>query len=189
MRHRNQGLRKRCGCLPKKWSKCTHTWHFNFQWKGANYRLSLDRECGRHIETKTEAEAQADRLRLAIREGRHGDPGGPTSLDELTFGQFANVWEERRGKELVRPKDNRYRLDKIAAFVLLGTRPPIAFGDKSLGAITTDDVEAFRDARKAAGLSPVTVNHDLKLLRKMFNWGLGAQPEIVCGPGASRRRL
>ena len=27
-------------------------------------------------------------------------------------------------------------------------------------------------AGKAEGLSPVTVNHDLKLLRKMFNWGL-----------------
>ena len=32
--------------------------------------------------------------------------------------------------------------------------------------------EAFRDERRAAGLSPVTVNHDLKLLRKMFNWGI-----------------
>ena len=38
------------------------------------------------------------------------------------------------------------------------------FGDKPVDAITTDDVEAFRDARKAAGLSPVAVNHDLKLL-------------------------
>lgn len=36
----------------------------------------------------------------------------------------------------------------------------------------TEDIERFRDARKAAGLSPVTVNHDLKLLRKMFNWGI-----------------
>ena len=45
-------------------------------------------------------------------------------------------------------------------------------GDKPLDAITTDDVEAFRDSRKAAGRSAVTVNHDLKLLRKMFNWGI-----------------
>ena len=171
-RHRNHGLRKRCGCPRAKWTKCPHGWHFNFRWKGVSHRLSLDRECGRHVETKTEAQAEADRIRLAIREGQYGDPGRPATLDELTFVQFADVWEERRGKELVRPKDNRYRLDKIAAFVLPGTRPPMAFGDKSLGAITTDDVEAFRDARKGAGLSPVTVNHDLKLLRKMFNWGI-----------------
>jgi integrase len=38
--------------------------------------------------------------------------------------------------------------------------------------VTTGDVEAFRDARKGEGLSAVTINHDLKLLRKMFNWGI-----------------
>ena len=172
VRQRNHGLRKRCGCPRAKWSKCSHGWHFNYRWKGVNHRLSLDRECGRHIESKTEAQQEAERLRLAIREGRYGDPGRPASLDQLTFAQFAKVWEERKGKELVRPRDNRYRLDKIEAFILPGTRPPFTFGDKPLGAITTDDIEAFRDARKAAGLSPVTVNHDLKLLRKMLNWGI-----------------
>jgi integrase len=73
---------------------------------------------------------------------------------------------------LVRPRDNEYRLDKIAAFVLPGTTPPLTLGERALKDITTDDIEAFRDARKAAGLSAVTVNHDLKLLRKMFNWGI-----------------
>ena len=69
-------------------------------------------------------------------------------------------------------RDNRYRLDKICTFVLTAGGPSVAFGDKHLDAITTDDVEAFRDARKATGLCAVTVNHDLKLLRKMFNWGI-----------------
>ena len=45
-------------------------------------------------------------------------------------------------------------------------------GDKPLAAITTEDIEAFRDWRKTNGLSPVAVNHDLKLLRKMFNWSI-----------------
>ena len=48
----------------------------------------------------------------------------------------------------------------------------LTFGDKPLEQITTDDIEAFRDARKAAGLSAVAVNHDLKLLRTMFNWAV-----------------
>jgi integrase len=47
-----------------------------------------------------------------------------------------------------------------------------AFGDKPLSSITADDIELFRAARKAEGLSAVTVNHDLKLLRKMFNWAI-----------------
>ena len=74
------------------------------------------------------------------------------------------------------------------------------FGDKPVDAITTDDVEAFRDARKAAGLSPVTVNHDLKLLRKMLNWGIrkgylqktpfkiGTEPAITLQKEATRDR-
>ena len=41
-----------------------------------------------------------------------------------------------------------------------------------LSSITTEDIGAFRPARKAEGLSAVTVNHDLKLLRKMLNWGI-----------------
>jgi hypothetical protein len=38
--------------------------------------------------------------------------------------------------------------------------------------ISTGDIEALRDARIAKGLSAYTINHDLKLLRKMFNWGI-----------------
>ena len=82
------------------------------------------------------------------------------------------MWQERRGKELVRPEDNRCRLDKIEAFVLPGSKPHATFGEKPLRDLTTDDIEAFKDARQGQGLSAVTVNHDLKLLRKMLNWGI-----------------
>ena len=171
-RQRNHGLRKRCGCPRAKWPKCSHGWHFNFRCKGVNHRLSLDRECGRHIGSKTEATAEAERLRLAIREGRHGDPDRPASLDELTFTQFATVWEERRGRELANAYDNKHRLQKMCSFQLPGASPPTTFGQKPLTSITTDDVEAYRDHRKSQRLSTVTVNHDLRLLRKMFNWGI-----------------
>ena len=167
-RHRNRGLRKRCGCPHTKWPKCPHGWHFNFSWKGASYRLSLDRECGRHIDSKTEAETEADRLRGEIRDGVFGTP----VVRALSFRQFADVWRERQGSRLANPHYDRYRLKRINGFTLPATSPPVTFGDKPLDAITTDDIEAFRDARKAAGRSAVTVNHDLKLLRKMFNWGI-----------------
>ena len=170
MRQRNHGLRKRCGCPRAKWPKCSHGWHFNFRWKGVNHRLSLDRECSRHIQTKTEAQQEADRLRLAIREGRYGDSSRLASLDNLTFADFAKVWEERRGRELANAYDNKHRLKKVCAFRLPGET---TFGQKPLASVTTDDIEAYRDYRKAQGLSAVTVNHDLRLLRKMFNWGLG----------------
>ena len=175
--HRNRGLRKRCECPRKNWAKCPHPWHFNFKWKGEHHRLSLDREVGHSITNKTDAEKEADRIRTAIREGRfrrqqNVESSPPQSNDaKLSFRQFAEVWQTKRGAELVRPKDNDYRIEKVNAFVL-PEQPPVSFGDKPLSAITTDDIEAFRAARKAEGLSTVTVNHDLKLLRKMFNWAI-----------------
>jgi integrase len=134
------------------------------------YRLSLDAECGRHVSSKTEALEEADRIRAAIVAGTfRAQTPAPAAVPALTFRAFAEVWKERRGYQLVRPRDNEYRLAKIAAFILPGGE---TFADKPLSQIRTDDIDAFRDARKAAGLSACTVNHDLKLLRKMFNWAI-----------------
>jgi integrase len=170
-RNRNRGVRKRCECPRNTWAKCAHGWYFNFKWKEVHYRLSLDREIGRRIEGRADAEAEADRIRNKIRDGTFRTQV-PERPQVLTFDAFGRIWRERRGVHLVRPRDNEYRLNKIKAFVLPATDPPLTLGEKSLPAITTDDIEAFRDARKGEGLSSVTVNHDLKLLRKMFNWGI-----------------
>ena len=48
----------------------------------------------------------------------------------------------------------------------------MTFGQKLATAITIGDIEAYRAARKQQRRSAVTINHDLKLLRKMFNWGI-----------------
>ena len=177
-KHRNRGLRKRCECPRGSWAKCPHPWHFNFKWKGEHYRFSLDREVGHPVTNKTEAEKEADRLRTAIREGRFrqqpveaSQAETASAQAEMTFRQFAEEWRIARGTLLVNAKDNEYRIKTANLFVLAGP-PPTALGDKSLSSITTEDIEAFRAARKAGGLSAVTVNHDLKLLRKMFNWGI-----------------
>ena len=130
MRHRNEGLRKRCPCPRNRWPKCPHPWHFNFKWKEVHYRLSLDRETGRRITSKTEAQREADRIRHAVREGGLRS-NVPTSA--LTFRQFADIWKERRGSQLVRPRDNSCRLEKISAFVLPGMSPPVSLGDRPFG--------------------------------------------------------
>ena len=64
---RNKGLRKLCRCARRNWAKCSHAWYFNFAWQGKGYRFSLDRHVGRHIDSKSEAEALADSIRVAIR--------------------------------------------------------------------------------------------------------------------------
>jgi integrase len=174
---RNFGVRKVCACPRRRQAKCPHPWHFNFAWKGRAYRFSLDRHVGRHVESRSDAEALADQLRTAIRSGEFGasraDVGVPgPGPDILTFREFAELWAQRRGYQLARPRDNDYRLKLINAFGIPGSDPPVTFGDKPAVSITTGDIEAYRHHRRSSGLSAVTSNHDLKLLRKMFAWGV-----------------
>lgn len=172
------GLFKRCDCSERKWKDCSHAWWFGFQWNGDEQRHSLHKLEGKprsYVMPRDEAETLRDKYRQQIKAGTFKPPTrtpSPATVDVMTFAKFAGIWNERVGKHLVRPRDNDYRLAKVKAFVLPGTNPPLTFGDKPLKDITTDDIEAYRDARKATGLSAVTVNHDLKLLRKMFRWGV-----------------
>jgi len=174
---RNDGLRKVCCCGRHKWAKCPHPWHFSFQWEGEHYRFSLDRHVGKKL-TKSEADIEAERLRTAIRAGEfqaaQARAQQPKPQQDLltTFRQFADDWRARRGYQLVNPGDNDCRLKLICAFVLPGTEPPMTFGDKPVAEITTGDIEAYRHHRRMQKRSAVTINHDLKLLRKMFTWGV-----------------
>jgi hypothetical protein len=94
-RRRHAGIRKVCKCSRRQRSKCPHPWHFNFRWQGEDYRFSLECRIGRIVRTesgkwrrdiaslgeriisKTEADAEADRLRTAIRSGEFIDSGLP----------------------------------------------------------------------------------------------------------------
>ena len=67
-RRRNDGLTKRCDCRRRDWAKCGHPWHLAFMWQRQHYRLSL----GSKITSKTEAKAEADRIRDQIRAGTYG---------------------------------------------------------------------------------------------------------------------
>ena len=50
----NKGLRKLCACERRVWAKCSHSWYFNFAWKGRHYRFSLDRYYGRKMDFSLE---------------------------------------------------------------------------------------------------------------------------------------
>ena len=78
-------------------------------------------------------------------------------------------WKKKRGYQLVRFRDHDYRLKKICEFVAPDGGQ---FGHLKISIITTGHTRGFRHARRLSGISPVTINHDLKLLRKMFNCGV-----------------
>lgn len=51
--------------------------------------------------------------------------------------------------------------------------------DTRIGMISSADVQAFRDARRAAGLSALTVNHDLTALGQVWAWARKQVPPLV----------
>lgn len=149
-RRRNDGLRKICDCRPVNWPRCPHSWHFNFFHGGRAYRLSLDRELGRRIRSKTEAEAGADRLRTNIRNGQFrakvvaADPA-PT-LEQLGQLYFAKQ-RSRSGDPL--PMSERHRWNLLLRTSIgrpNGTETRI--GAIAVGALTNHDVEAFQEVHR-----------------------------------------
>jgi integrase len=171
-RHRNNGLRKGCDCPRRAWAKCRHPWHFNFKPRGGkDYRLSLDRYLGRHVDSKSEAEAEAEKIRTAIREGRFGT-AAPV-LDQLTMKQLLDSYVKRyvdveRGP---RGRDARYSVGTITRVEIERADGRCApFGEWLVRDVTTDTIERFREARRHGGI--VAANRDLAFLRAAFNWAI-----------------
>ena len=112
-RHRNDGLRKVCGCSRRHWAKCEHSWRFNFRYrKGKHHRISLDHHAGKHL-SKAEAKTLANDLRAAIQNGDY-PPAAPTPAAtpmEITFAKLGTLWMEREREERIADwKSDRSRL-------------------------------------------------------------------------------
>ena len=167
------GLRKRCGCARREWSRCKHPWHLAVQWKGTRYRISLDQYVGRQLKGKTDAETEADRIRAAIRAGTFSDQPPVQQLataDGIPVDAYADIFLERyskaRGKKSWR--DDSYILKQIAGFTLAtGQR----FGSRLIGTITEDYVEACLQSLKDRGRAASTRNKYLQTFKAMSNWG------------------
>ena len=182
MRRRNRNLRKLCECAAARWGECPHPWHVNMQIAGRLYRCSLDKHLGKHVQGRRDAEGELRTIRQQIKDGvfRFGLPtpivGATEQAGILTFREIANKWLADAGKgggaRLVAVKDHTYRLNQVCAFIVPGTNPPRAFGVSPIDHLTASDIEAYRMARKAAAVSVVTRNHDMKLLRQVWNWAL-----------------
>jgi integrase len=128
---------------------------------------------GRRIESKGEAIQEAEKIRTLIRDGKfRAVEERPALAKPVTFSEFAEVWKAEKGVDLVGARDNSYRLETLKSYILPDTAPPLTFGEKPVRHITANDIEALRRWRKMDGRSAVTINHDVKLLRKMFNWGI-----------------
>ena len=153
----NGGLKKRCGCPRRQWSKCAHPWHFGFKSAGKEHRWSLHKVANKpagYWMSKSEAEGIRDRLRGKIREGTLIDAGAPSPAARLTFGDVVERYLERH----VRVPTRRPAAQKNMEWdlgVLRRAEVPAAGGTtvrlehKPLTTITKADVESVRDGRRA----------------------------------------
>jgi integrase len=182
MKRRNRNLRKCCACASTRWGECAHAWHVNLQVAGRLYRFSLDKHLGKHPKGRREAEAELSTIREKIKQGtfRLGQVAFVSEEGEtgagLSFRQVSDKWladpGRHGGARLVALNDHRYRLAQVCAFVVPGTNPPRTFGACKIAELTASDIEAYRLIRKATGVSVVTRNHDIKLLRQVWNWAM-----------------
>ena len=170
-RHRNDGLRKICGCPRRQWPKCRHAWHFSFKWDGQHYRFSLDRLLKRHVDSKTDAESAATNIKADIRAGHFGQPA---ARDEMTLRQLADTYLERyvAVERASTAQAFTWAMNTICRTVIPHpTGGNIPLGDWRLTDIVTDTIERFREVRRGQTGS-VGTNRNLGSLRALFNWAI-----------------
>ena len=99
-RHVNRGLFKRCDCPRRSWPKCQDAWWFAYKPRGRTkrYRISLDWQLDKHLESKTEAETEAGRIRAQIDDGTfrpRGEEPALTPRSAMTLAQLLAEYERR----------------------------------------------------------------------------------------------
>ena len=173
-RARHGGLKKRCGCLRRNWSECSHPWYFNFAWKGEHYRLNLDRLVGRDLKGKTDAKAEAERLRERIRAGdfRRDQEAADSATRPVTFESIGAVfierWSKARQKRSWRSDERRHA--QMAALLLPRGDKTVRLGSLPIASLTGDDLEVVLQGLRSRGLAANTYNHFRQHLRVVLTW-------------------
>lgn len=174
MRHRNFGIRKVCDCGRKRWPRCPHSWYFNFKPRGGPaYRFSLDAELRRHIDSKTEAETIATKLRAAILEGTFRREQQPRTAETpgsaVTVDAFVQVYVERVSQAIgkVSWKSDRSVLMNLVNHRIADGR---RLGDLPVTLVTEDEIEASYGSLVAAGRAASSRNHYVQLVKAAFRW-------------------
>lgn len=170
-RNRNPGVQKVCKCGHSKWPKCPHAWYFRFKPRGKpRWQLSLDVELGRHLETLTDAEREAARIRAAILAGtfqRRADaPPTLAAATGLTLDEFTPIYiaKAAQGAGKVTWTNDVSMLARLCAFQT--EQGPL--GGWKLSLITEDVLEAFY--RSLSGLAVSTRNQYAQILTASFRW-------------------
>ncbi len=155
---------------------CVHPWHFSFYWQGRHYRFSLDKKTGRKLNGRTDAEMEADLIRIAIRAGTFDVPA--TKVIALTMRSLADEYLRRYVR--LRKTDARALAYEQAiariceTFIAHPTRGPLALGAWPIADVVSDTIEQFREVRLLGGKGVVGTNRALGCLRALWSWAVRA---------------
>src|SRR5262245_31206054 len=129
---------KICAC--RNSLKCRHPWWFSITRRGVpRLRKSLDVVLERHIDSKTVAEHEAERLRAGVRDNTLSartrellglPPSATAVLSTLTMGQLLEMYRERYLRRTATGHKQVYQIRAITRIALTrpdGTTAP--FGD------------------------------------------------------------
>ncbi len=118
-------------------------WFYDFMYKGRRYRAVGGT-------TKTEALRAQEKIRSAVLDGEYDLK---RNAENPTIEAFAEKFLKRR-------EDTR----SYGRYVILVQHLLRRFKDRTLSAITAEDVEDYKGWRKAEGVKNATVNRDLACL-------------------------
>jgi integrase len=183
---------KICKCRDQV--KCRHPWWFSYRRPGEpRIRKSLDAVLEKHIEGKTIATQEAERLRIGIIDDTLPQRtrellGLPLSLapvlSTLTMAQLLEMYRERYLTRTATGKKQTYQIGAITRTTLPRPSGSAAqLGDWLVTDVTADTVERLREARTVRGVrtrdkgathvgGKTAANRDLQLLRAAFNWAI-----------------
>ena len=138
----------------KKWDAVNECWQRNQKKEKVPYP-----------HTKKHAEALLAERLSQLNKGEYLEPA------KMTFAEFQSLWMKKYaiGEGQIRAST----LNLYDGFFRNHLVP--AFGTQQLAIIGVEDIQGFKAKKTAAGLSPQTVKHLLRLLRQMLNhaidWG------------------
>lgn len=183
---------KICSCRDQV--KCRHAWWFSYKRPGIpRLRKSLELVLERRIDSKTIAEAEAERIRLAIvddtlpartRELLGLAPSTKPQREALTVAQLLEAYRTRHLARTATADRQTYQIGVVSRTVLErldGTSA--ALGAWLASDVTADTLERLREVRERPAIhtrergsnrvgGAVAANRDLRLLRAAFNWGI-----------------
>jgi integrase len=191
-RHRNDGLRKICGCPRRRWTECPHSWHLNYKPRGGKaWRLSIDREVGRHVAARDVARIEANKIRAAIdaatfRQSSATQPTAALTLAQLGRAYFKGYVSPKTGQPI--GANERYRWNMMMRTSIERANGVVVIGDIDVRQLTKADVDAFADVQRRPRVETfadvkgrsqawrrggvVSANRCLGRLRAFYNWAI-----------------